>query len=176
MATNMEATSNPSSQPHKRPLRQCRSLPTDWRYDFCMWYHKDDQDTAQKIYRKLEEENYVGFIEHRDFQVGNDVFGNIEHGIDNSSKILVLLTQSSIQCRWFEKKVHTSLTKSLDDPQRRDSVIPVFDGIGKKDLPSSIRTLTGVDFRNRHFWNRLKQSLGSPMDTRALSRSVSSNT
>lgn len=149
-----------------------------YEFDFYVCHNEKDKEEAKLILQRLESSEFgqlKGYFDDRDDTLGKSEVGNMERAIAKSKIILLLLSKACLDCRWYELRVHTSLQLSLDDMERRNSIIPIYIGIKKKDSPPALRTIAGIEFKRsgKQFWQRLHHVFRNILSQ--LESSVSSN-
>lgn len=87
-------------------------------------------------------------IPSRDFEIGVPELVNIEHAIQNSRKILLVLTPQWIEDEWSN---FGALLGQTDDPAAlRRRILPLI--LEDCNPPSRLRALTNADLRDRSSW------------------------
>ncbi len=146
----------------------------NYRYDAFVIYSSRNEEERKWVHltlvRKLEED--YGFklcLHHRDFIPGHDIVEFIEQSIQDSNKVLLILSPAFLESDWCQFEVHMAREKLIQD--RRDSLVLVIykapDSPGVH-LPRSLIQLlekktyaewtmdgTGQDL----FWEKLSRTL-----------------
>ncbi len=101
----------------------------DYRYDAFVAYCSQDEEERKWVHLtltpKLEDE--YGFklcVHHRDFMPGYDIADNIVEAIQNSNKVLVILSPTFLESDWCHFEVRMAREKLIRD--RRDSLVLVI--------------------------------------------------
>ncbi len=146
----------------------------NYRYDAFVAYCSQDEDERKWVHLtlppKLEQE--YGFklcLHHRDFTPGNDIADNIVQAIEDSNKVLLILSPAFLQSDWCQFEVRMAREKLVKD--RRDSLVLVIykplDVPGARLPRKLIRILerkTYVEWTMDHagqdlFWDKLCRAL-----------------
>ncbi len=146
----------------------------NYRYDAFVAYCSRDEDERKWVHLtlppKLEQE--YGFrlcLHHRDFTPGNDIADNIVEAIEDSNKVLLILSPAFLQSDWCQFEVRMAREKLVKD--RRDSLVLVIykplDVPGVRLPRKLIRILekktyvewTTDDAGQDLFWDKLSRAL-----------------
>ena len=147
-------------------------------YDFCVLTEEENDvitSLAEDIVTRLEKEKIDdrkvnGHWEPRDATPGKPVLRNIGESIKGSKFILVLLHRSNIKAAWMEMKHNMALNAMLDNPERRDSVIPIYlcereNPVRKDEKPDELNVFDGLTYiindenNNEEFWKKLGKTV-----------------
>ena len=132
------------------------------RYDFYICHDEEDSALAHTILERLESQYGMrGFHEDRDGNGGQTFIRILEHAIQSSRYIVVLISDSALTNNWFELKVQASLLHRLENPELMSTVVPIYVNM-PSDLPSSLRVIVGLEYTDdEFFWTKLQQTLSS---------------
>ncbi len=101
----------------------------NYRYDAFVAYCSRDEEERKWVHLKLTpklEEEY-GFklcLHHRDFMPGYDIADNIVQAIQDSSKVVLILSPTFLESDWCQFEVRMAREKLVQD--RRDSLVLVI--------------------------------------------------
>lgn len=129
-------------------------------FDFYICSHQTDNAVAFQILDYLEKEDgLTGFHEERDGIPGRPVIVNTTDAIENSRYILILFSERSMEDGWFEMKVYSGLSHTLNSA-RRNRIIPVYivPSSGEPPVPTCLNSIIGIEYRNEPvFFNKLSR-------------------
>jgi len=119
--------------------------PNDIGYDvFISYSHQDHAWVYEQLLAHLEEARLRVCIDTRDFALGVPSLLNMEHAVDNSLHVLIVLTPAWVASEWTEFE---SLLAGTSDPAgRRRKIIPLM--LKLCEPPARIAMLTWADFRD----------------------------
>jgi hypothetical protein len=128
-------------------------------YDVFISYSSQDKAWVQgELLSQLEAVGLRVFIDFRDFDVGAPSITEMERGVIQSRKTILVLTPAYLKSQWTEFE---NLMLQTLDPARGRRLIPLLRE--KCDLPTRIGMLTYVDFTDpaeqTHAWQRLFRAL-----------------
>lgn len=129
--------------------------------DFFALYEEDnerDQQCAERIVTYLEQHNLRGHAAYRDHIPGQTIFNNFHSALKNSRYILVLVSRQSLEDRWFERQMQTSLKERMDK-ELVDTIIPIYLP-GLTAGPTEFCISEGMYYNEDpqdDFWRRLHQ-------------------
>lgn len=133
-----------------------------YRYHFYLLNEENDNTSAIDILQFLEQPNNQlrGYYEDRDGEPGRSIFSNIGDALEQSEYVLVLISQHAIDSGWWKMKAHMALKHRLDNPERMNTVIPVyFAGMTREKRPLELQIIEGLDYdpnQGAHFWTQLR--------------------
>jgi CheY-like chemotaxis protein len=140
-------------------------MPNKTKFDFDVFIsysHQDKEWVRNVLLPRLENGGLKVFIDFRDFRVGAATIKEIERGITNSRKTIMVLTQEYLKSDWAE--FETLITQTLSPANRDLRLVPILRK--ECDLPVSIRYLTYVNLigsKGRQMeWKRLFDALSIP--------------
>ncbi|XP_070563668.1 uncharacterized protein [Ptychodera flava] len=131
----------------------CTSIDDeDWRYDaFVCYYSGDNVDSSpeetlviKQMLPKLEKQNkYKLCIHSRDFPPGAAIMDNILNAIQNSSRTILVLSQSFVQSEWCRFEYEKAQAEML---RIGTKIIPImFEDITRlDDIDPSLKSLLNV--------------------------------
>lgn len=110
--------------------RQYKKRPENKPFDAFISYSEHDADwTKEHLLKKLETDGFKICYHERDFKPGHPVLGNIFYCIENSHKVLFVLSPSFVNSCWCQYELYFAEHRVLDENQ--DSLIMVV----LEDLP-----------------------------------------
>ena len=134
----------------------------DTTYDvFISYSHKDAAWVKGELLKRIEAAGLRAFVDYRDFTRGAPSIKEMERGVIECRKTLLVLTPDYIASEWAEIEVRMGQTLS---PANRDfRLIPLLKT--HCDKPLSIASLTHVDFTDGAdrdlAWRQLLTALGA---------------
>lgn len=109
-------------------------------------------------------------VHERDFPAGESIWENIVRSIDDSRKILIVLSDSFAQSEWCGYELELAKIASVD--RGRNLLVPILLGrletrTLSKNLQSLLRQYTYIDWNDHRanpeeFWDKLRQALARP--------------
>jgi ActR/RegA family two-component response regulator len=127
---------------------------------FVSYSHKNKKWVQGVLLPRLENAGLKVFIDFRDFKIGAANIREMERGVIQSRKTLVVLTPEYLESDWTHFEI--LMTQTLAPANRGLRVIPVL----KKncELPASVSYMNYVNFVNsrdkENQWKRLIDALG----------------
>ncbi|XP_019363509.1 PREDICTED: toll-like receptor 2 [Gavialis gangeticus] len=110
--------------------RQYEKRPENKTYDAFISYSENDASwTKENLLEKLETKGFKICYHERDFKPGHPVLGNIFYCIENSHKVLFVLSPSFVNSCWCQYELYFAEHRVLNENQ--DSLIMVV----LEDLP-----------------------------------------
>ncbi|XP_052822126.1 toll-like receptor 13 [Octopus bimaculoides] len=150
----------------KYQLLECTS---EHNYDAFVCYCGSDVGWVTKyLLPILEEENDLHLCLHdRDFAVGNDIVDNIVDSIQQSRKVVLVLSSDFAQSQWCQ--FETSLAQQRLFEEKKDIIVPIL----LEEIPTELQTMrlalllkqkTYLEWSNETrgqmlFWERLVEIL-----------------
>lgn len=90
----------------------------------------------------------VGCIANRDFQPGKFIFANIIECIQNSSKVILVLTKNFVDSYWCQFEANQALLELMEPKKKMNCIIPLLLAIEENEIPSKLKDITYADFTN----------------------------
>ncbi|KFP33450.1 Toll-like receptor 2 type-1 [Colius striatus] len=110
--------------------KQYEKRPEDKPFDAFISYSEQDANwTKEILLRKLETDGFKICYHERDFKPGHPVLGNIFYCIENSHKVLFVLSPSFVNSCWCQYELYFAEHRVLNENQ--DSLIMIV----LEDLP-----------------------------------------
>ncbi|KAK3100149.1 hypothetical protein FSP39_015378 [Pinctada imbricata] len=149
------------------------SIPrdNDYLYDCFPVYADEDIRFVQNRLMKVLEEKYnrTLCIRDRDFGIGKVFVDNITESIEDSRKVLLLLSNNFARSRWCRFQLQIALHRMTEEG-RNELVIVVLQEISYKYLSNSLRTVmvttpyitwSDESSAERMFWEKILQEIPS---------------
>ncbi|HET9183301.1 MAG TPA: toll/interleukin-1 receptor domain-containing protein [Candidatus Angelobacter sp.] len=150
---------------------QKRNKEAPWgNFYSCFISHSTkDLDFAQRLYTDLEKMGVRCWFAPKDLRIGEKLRSSFDEAINSHDKLLILLSESSLNSIWVEKEVETAFEK--EKQQRRTVLLPICldDAVMETNQAwaSDIRRARNIgDFRNwrnpdsyKNSFDRLLQDL-----------------
>ncbi|MDJ0842490.1 MAG: toll/interleukin-1 receptor domain-containing protein [Acidobacteriota bacterium] len=121
---------------------------TDYKYDLFISYSHKDRWFIEWLLPKMEAVELKVCIDRRDFRVGAPALVNMENGVAQSRRTLMVLSPNWVQSEWTQFE---GILVQTDDPiGLRQSLLPIM--LNECKLPGRLAMLTWADFRepSRH--------------------------
>ena len=138
-----------------------KALHPDFKYDFYVVYNGKCEKTSDFVYyhlrSQLEEGTrpLKGCIQERDFQLGVSIIKNMERAIEDSAKILLLISTGFFQNGWCEQAFTLAI-----DPDTRHKVIPIL--LAHETLPKALKNIHYYDATKTINWGLIRRNLEPP--------------
>ncbi|XP_063425771.1 uncharacterized protein LOC134709538 [Mytilus trossulus] len=130
-------------------------LPDEFTYDFFVSYsHKDSDWVMTRLVPDLESSLSLddvplkGCIANRDFQPGKFIFENIIECMQNSSKVIFVLTKNFVDSTWCQVETNHALLELMEPKKKMNCIIPLLLAIDENEIPSKLKDITYADFTN----------------------------
>lgn len=110
-------------QSQKQPLEQEGTLPSA-RYHSCfLSYAHQDEPLAQRLYSDLQTQGVQCWSAAHNMKIGAKIRPTIDEAIQRQEKILILLSQHSINSAWVEDEVEAAF--EYEQREQREMLFPV---------------------------------------------------
>ena len=155
-------------------------------YDAFISFSGNDFDWVKNTLQKRLENHdppYKLCLHHRDFPVGEPIVENIFKSLDQSKRMLVVLSSSYAKSDWCLMEFREAHRKVLKDRMKYLIVI-LFDDVDTTELDEEsvklyLRTNTYLGVSDKWFWQKLYYALPLPSSTESIEdrsfESVASN-
>nr|XP_008100955.2 PREDICTED: toll-like receptor 2 [Anolis carolinensis] len=164
--------------------KQYQKSPEDKLYDAFVSYSENDAPWTKEILLKnLEANNYRVCYHERDFLPGHPVLGNIFHCIENSHKVLFVLSPSFVNSCWCQYELYFAEHRVLNENQ--DSLIMiVLEDLPPNSVPqkfSKLRKLlkrktylkwSSEEHKQKLFWCQLNAVLKTTNEPMVLDETI----
>ena len=134
-------------------------------YDAFISYSGSDYQWVSNTLRvRLENHDppYKLCLHHRDFLVGAPIQQNILNGIDQSKRMIMVLSSHFVKSEWCLLEFRAAHQKVLED-RMNYLIIILFDDVDMAEVDDEIklymRTNTYLSIRNKWFWEKLFYAL-----------------
>jgi len=136
-------------------------MPTEPEYDVFISYSSSDETWVRgELLERIEDTGLRAFIDFRDFAPGALSIREMERGILNCRRTLLVLTPDYIKSGWCE--IESTMLQTLDPSNRERRLIPLLRG--QCEMPLCIRTFHRIDFTDgadlNLAWHQLLTALG----------------
>ena len=137
---------------------------TEKMYDAFVCFADDDVDYIHDTILPLLEPSYKLLLHYRDFPLGSPIIQSIVHGIENSQKILFVVSNAFLESEWCMFELERSVVNKAELPNGRIIII-LKDDIEDRDLNQTLRillnTVTYLKWNDDQFAKRLEASMPS---------------
>lgn len=130
-------------------------------YDaFVSYSGSDHQWVVNTLQARLEQHNppYKLCIHHRDFVVGAPIQENILNSVDQSKRMIMVLSRNFVKSEWCLLEFRAAHRKVLED-RMNYLIIILFDDVNMDELDDEMklymRTNTYLSVSNKWFWEKL---------------------
>ena len=135
---------------------------TSFAYDVFISYSSKDKDWVRgELLKRIEHAGLKAFIDYRDFKRGAPSIKEMERGVIECRKTLLILTPNYVESGWTE--IENVMAQTLDPANASLRMIPLLKTECKK--PLRIGVLTHVDFTDGAdldlAWRQLLTALGA---------------
>ncbi len=166
------ARSQPASHLDNHPLRPVKHRPMlepvppdagEFPCDVFISYSSGDKDWVRgELLSRIEQAGLKAFLDFRDFKRGAPSIKEMERGVVECRKTLLILTPDYIASEWCE--IESIMGQTLSPANRDLRLIPLLKAECKK--PLRIGALTHIDFTpdadHALAWRQLLTALGAP--------------
>ena len=108
-------------------------------YSCFISYSSKDEDFAKRLYADLQSEGVRCWFAPEDMKIGDKIRHTLDESIRIYDKLLLILSENSINSKWVEKEVETAfdketLTHTVLFPIRLDNAVMETDMVWGKDI------------------------------------------
>ncbi len=144
-------------------MEELTDIPKENNFDVFISYSSYDKAWVRgELLKRIEQAGLKAFIDFRDFTRGAPSIKEMERGVVNCDKTLLVLSPNYIESEWCE--LEGVMAQTLSPANRDLRVIPLLKVPCKK--PLRIATLTHIDFTDGAdldlAWRQLLTALGQP--------------
>ncbi|XP_078592905.1 tetratricopeptide repeat protein 22-like [Branchiostoma floridae x Branchiostoma japonicum] len=160
-AVSRSSTGQPEQEVSSKPAPvrvENSRCSEEFHYDFFVLHSSKDAGWVDYVLVPALEVDwgFKGCVADRDFEPGKSVFDNIIYSIENSYKILLILTPNFVTSEWCKYETEQALMESLKSKSGR--VIPIM--LHECDVPASVTHLDASrDAIGCYDWLKLKEAL-----------------
>jgi hypothetical protein len=128
----------------------------------------EDKGIVEKVGKWFQDLGFDVWIDSWEMTAGDSIIQKISEGIDSSDRLIVFLSQHSIESNWVKKELSTGLVIELAKEKKYDEkfVIPVK--IGPCKVPVLLNDKLWIDFTTMPFesaCNNLKEGVLNKKDS-----------
>ena len=102
-----------------------------------------DKEIVRRIAKELERYGIRVWLDERELRVGDSLRERIEHALENSDHVLVVLSKSALERPWVNKEINAAF--SLETDRKTNVILPVL--IDPCKVPLLLRDKLYADFR-----------------------------
>ncbi|MCP4371040.1 MAG: toll/interleukin-1 receptor domain-containing protein, partial [Deltaproteobacteria bacterium] len=106
-------------------------------------YSRVDVNFAKRLTKDIELFGFTVWIDVKDMKVGDSIVKNIETGIENSTWMIIILSNNSISSKWVENEMNAGIHKSSSS--KHFFILPVLYEKIKK-IPTFLKDIFYADF------------------------------
>ena len=121
-------------------------LLVDKKFHIFVSYSNEDEESANNLRKKLEENGIVCCYHGRDFMPGTNIINNIFTSVDESMNVLLLLSEHFIASPACGYELDVALHSMMEN---KTNIIPVM--LEPCQIPQSIRHITHIDAQDGNF-------------------------
>jgi hypothetical protein len=100
------------------------SRPGTDRYHSCfISYSHQDEAFVERLYRDLHQQGVRCWYAPQDMRIGDKIRPTIDRSIQSHEKLLLVLSEHSLESDWVEKEVETAFEK--EDKQKQVMLFPI---------------------------------------------------
>lgn len=94
-------------------------------YSCFISYSSKDQDFAKRLHADLQNKGVRSWFAPEDLKIGERFRVRIDESIRVYDKLLLVLSENSVNSSWVEKEVETAMERESEDEQHRTVLFPV---------------------------------------------------
>jgi len=117
-----------------------------FRYDVFLSHSSKDKRKAEKLATRLRADGISVWFDRWVIKPGDDIFTQIERGLEESGTLLLLLSSNALKSDWVTMERNTALFRNPANRRQR-RVIPVLIDDCRDQLPDTLRRYAFVDMR-----------------------------
>lgn len=96
------------------------------QFDSCfISYSHQDEDFAQRLHADLQNEGVMCWCAFKDMKIGDRIRDIIDQAIRQHDKLLVVLSEASVESDWVEDEVEAALEEERKSQDRRTVLFPI---------------------------------------------------
>jgi tetratricopeptide (TPR) repeat protein len=121
-----------------------------YKYDLFISYNRADEEWAEQLATRLEQENYQDrklkvFFAPWDIQPGEYITERLEEALPKSRKVGLVVTPEAMKSEWV--KIERLVTTHIDIEERKRRLIPLYRRACDK-LPALLRDVRAINFED----------------------------
>src|SRR5579872_2165446 len=94
-------------------------------YSCFISYSSKDQDFADRLYADLQNKGVRCWLATEDLKIGDTFRDKIDEAIRLHDKLLVVLSETSVNSSWVQSEVESAFEKERRDPEHRTVLFPI---------------------------------------------------
>ncbi|CAH1784386.1 unnamed protein product [Owenia fusiformis] len=122
-------------------------IPLQIKYNVYLAHASEDEDLAKTVKETLEAEKYQVMIYKEDFDARFTVLRNIATKIDESLRMVFLLTENSLEKSFPRYEANEGIRRMLNE--KIQYVIVLRNGVPRERVPPSLRWVQDIDYNDR---------------------------
>ncbi|XP_033640160.1 uncharacterized protein LOC117300608 [Asterias rubens] len=147
-----------AAQPPLKPIAQKPPEEDDEHYDILLLYSEHDHSVAKQFLGVAKKANWK-VATSNDFLPNRTKIKSFEDVYQNSSYTALLLTSKFFADVWCDSRYQGALTRAIEDPKKKDTVIPIICQDQGLEMPVMLSSLNGVNQSSTLFADRLKKCI-----------------
>ena len=121
----------------------------EYEYDLFISYNREDEEWAKGLAARVERERWQGrnlrvFFAPWDILPGESIDDRLEHALEGSRKVGLVMTPASVASEWVNEERHA--THHADVARRERRLIPIYRR--ECEIPTFLKPIKFVDFRD----------------------------
>jgi len=128
---------------------------------FIIHNSETERDVSLQLYEDLKKKGYKCSHADLDFQPGTSVVANITNTINVSRRVIAIVSPQFLESTWCQLEMVSTINLSYD--RDRQMLIPILYNINPDTdrLPTEIKSMTYLEYKDTHFWKKLTDALVS---------------
>ena len=102
-------------------------------YSCFISYSRQNENFAQKLHDRLQEVGVRCWLDQKNIKIGEKIRTVIDRAIKNNDKLLVILSEASLESTWVESEVEAAFEKERDHESLVLFPIQIDDTISKTE-------------------------------------------
>ena len=151
-------------------MGECAKIPKlqdgQTYHAFIIHNSETERDVSLQLYEDLTDKGYKCCHADLDFQPGTRVVANIMNTINESRRVIAIVSPQFLESSWCNLEMVTTINLSYD--RDRQLLIPILYNINPDTdkLPADIKSMTYLEYKDTHFWKKLTDALVSEYNPR----------
>lgn len=122
----------------------------DADYDAFIIFNQHDQKWVDEVLLQIleKESHYKCCVHYRDFTIGKDFVTNMTDSVQNSRKVIAVISKTFFSSKWCNFELQQAIYKHIKKGD--DGVIVIkIDNVSTEKFPKAIQTKSFIDYSNR---------------------------